>query len=213
MALTSGNRLGAYEILAAIGSGGMGEVYRARDPKLARDGQFLLYFALDPKTKYGLWVLPLEGDKKPFPFLQTEFNETNGHFSPDGHWVAYMSDESGRYEIYVRRFSPDSTTTAPDTGGKWQVSYSGGIEPRWSADGKGLYYLTLDWKVMAVAVTTNPAFQAGTPKLLFQTPRQLNRVAGNYTVDGKRFLFLAPVEQTAQAPFTVVLNWQAALKK
>jgi eukaryotic-like serine/threonine-protein kinase len=177
----------------------------------SRDGRFLLYTSVDPKTNHDLWVLPLEGDKKPFPFLRTQYNETDGHFSPDGHWVAYQSDESGRDEIDVREFSPDST--AGDAGGKWQVSYGGGTEPRWSADGKELYYMTLDWKLMAVDVTTKPTFQAGTPKLLFQAPPQSEATAGDYTVDGKRFLFVAPAAETAQASLTVVLNWQAGLKK
>ena len=177
---------------------------------LSRDGRFLLYTAVDSKQKYRVWVLPLAGDKKPFPFLQTEFSELDGHFSPDGHWVAYWSDESGRNEIYVRRFSPDSTAAASDAGGKWQVSYSGGIEPRWSVDGKELYYVTLDWQVMAVEVTSKPVFQAGTPKLLFQAPVQPSRGPGDFTVDGQHFLFLAPI---GQAPFTVILNWQAGLKK
>jgi eukaryotic-like serine/threonine-protein kinase len=177
---------------------------------VSRDGRFLLYTAVDPKQKYHVWVLPLAGDKKPFPFLQTESNELDGHFSPDGHWVAYWSDESGRNEIYVRRFSPDSTAAASDAGGKWQVSSNGGIEPQWSVDGKELYYVTLDWQVMAVEVTSKPVFQAGTPKLLFQAPAQPSRGAGDFTVDGQHFLFLAPM---GQAPFTVILNWQAGLKK
>ncbi len=177
---------------------------------LSRDGRFLLYTAGAPKRKYHLWVLPLAGDKKPFPFLQTEFNDWDGHFSPDGQWVAYRSDESSRDEVYVRRFSPDSTAAASDAGGKWQVSYGGGSEPRWSADGKELYYATLDWKVMAVEVTSKQVFQAGTPKLLFQAPVQPARSPGDFTVDGQHYLFLAPL---GQAPFTVILNWQAGLKK
>ena len=98
----------------------------------SRDGRFLLYTTSDPKTrKSGLWVLPLEGDKKPFPFLRTEFNNGSGQFSPVGRWVAYVSDESGRNEIYVRTFSPDSTAAASDTGGKWLISTNGGSGPRW----------------------------------------------------------------------------------
>ena len=180
---------------------------------ISRDGRFLLYFARDPKRKYGLWVLPLTGDQKPFPFLHTRFNEVDGHFSPDGHWVAYASDESGHYEIYVRRFSGDATGLASGEGAKWQVSYGGGREPRWSADGKELYYMTLDGKVMAVGVSTNTVFEIGTPKLLFQMAQPATRTTGDYTVDGKRFLFLTSTEQTAQAPFTVVLNWPSLLKK
>jgi eukaryotic-like serine/threonine-protein kinase len=180
---------------------------------VSRDGRFLLYTAVDPKTKYDLWVLPFKGDKKPFPFLRTEFSEVDAHFSPDGHWVAYGSDESGDFEIYVRRFSPEPTAKGSDTGGKWQISYGGGTEPRWSGDGKELYYLTRDSKVMVVEVSTSSVFQAGTPKLLFQAPQQFERTVGDYTVDGKRFLFLVPAEQTRQAPFTVVLNWPSLLKK
>ena len=173
----------------------------------------VLYGLQGPNGKFGVTVLPLSGDKKPFPFLHSEFNEVDAHFSPDGHWVTYGSDESGRYEIYVRKFSPEPTAEGSDTGGKWQVSYTGGQEARWSGDGKELYYLTPDWKVMVVEVSTNPDCKAGTPKLLFQAPRQASRTVGDYTVDGKRFLFLTAAQQTGQAPFTVVLNWPSLLKK
>lgn len=188
-----------------------------KDPEdVSRDGRFLLYMVLDPKTKADLWVLPLTGDKKPFPFVQTAFNEHSAKFSPDDHWIAYTSDESGRDEIYVRKFSPDATVASSESSGKWQVSYDGGREPWWSGDGKQLYYLTLDSKVTVVDVTTNPSFQAGPAKTLFQsTLGQGNGVpTGDYTVDGKRFLFLAPADEggQAQAPFTVVLNWQEGLK-
>jgi eukaryotic-like serine/threonine-protein kinase len=182
----------------------------------SHDGRFLLYEARDPKTtKYSLWVLPLEGDKKPFPFLSTEFNNRGGQFSPDGRWVAYVSDESGRNEIYVRRFSPDSAGAVSGAGGKWLISTGGGTNPRWRGDEKELYYVTPDLKLMAVEATTSPGFQTGVPKCLFQTPPQLPMVtisAWEVTPDGKHFLFPAPAEQ-GQAPFTVVLNWQAGLKK
>jgi hypothetical protein len=158
-------------------------------------------------------VLPLDGDKKPFLFLGDDFDETDGHFSPDGRWVAYQSDESGRLEIYVRKFAPVSAGGGSESGGKWQVSTGGGTEPRWNADGKELYFLTLDRKVMAVDVTAGSIFQVGAPKLLFQAPVQVFNSPGEYTVDGKRFLFLAPVEQTVQTPFTIVLNWEAGLKR
>ncbi len=182
---------------------------------ISRDGRFLLYETVDPKTGVDIWVLPLQGDRKPFPFLITKSSEFDGHFSPDGRWVAYQSDESGRYEVYVRPFSPDSRAIDASGGGaKWQISYGGGLEPRWGADGKELYYVTQDGKVMEVDVTTSPAFQVGTPKLLFQGPPSVGG-AGDYTADGKRFLFLAPAGQgsQAQAPFNVVLNWQEMLKQ
>jgi len=182
---------------------------------VSRDGRFLLYMSIDPKTKADLWVLPLTGDRKPFPFLRTEFGEHSAKFSSDGHWIAYTSDESGRDEVYVRKFSPDEVVGASEVGAKWQVSYDGGNEPLWSSDGKQLYYLALDAKVMVADVTTSASFQAGKPKALFQAPHQRNVNTGRYTVDGKRFLFLAPAQQAdqVQAPFTVVLNWQSALQK
>ncbi len=183
---------------------------------VSRDGRFLLYNAFAPKTNWNIWALPLQGDRKPFAFLQTSSPEMDGHFSPDGHWVAYASSESGRFEVYVRPFSADAGGADASGGGvKWQVSSNGGQEPRWSSDGKKLYYLTLDWKVMEVDVTTSPTFQAGTPKLLFQAPQQTGNPAGNvgdYTVDGKRFLFSVPIDEGGQAPFNVVLNWQAAIR-
>jgi serine/threonine protein kinase/Tol biopolymer transport system component len=215
----SSDATGAFDLYQKLANGAKDEELllksseAKRPTSLSRDGRFLLYSSVGPKATNALWVLPLEGDKKPFVFLGAEFNQTDGHFSPDGHWVAYRSDESGRFEIYVRRFTPDSAAPASDSGGKWQISYGGGTEPQWSADGKELYYLTLDRKVMAVDVSTNPVFQAGPPKFLFQTPVQAEVTEGDYTVDGKRFLFPAPAEQPAQTTFTVVLNWQAGLKK
>jgi len=220
----SANPTGIYDLYQKAADGATGEelLLKSSENKfpsdISRNGRFLLYYYGDPKAKDDLWVLPLQGDPKPFPFLRTEFNQADGHFSPDGRWVAYVSDESGSgtYEIYVRPFSSDSSAADVSRGGpKWQVSYGGGGEPRWSADGKELYYLTPDSKVMGVDVTTSPTFQAGTPKVIFQAPQQPDDFSGSYTVDGKRFLLLAPAEQNSQAqlPFDVVLNWQSALKK
>ncbi len=215
------NPNGGQDIYQKPANGAAGEelLLKSSEPKvptdMSRDGRFLLYATVDPKTGIDIWVLPLQGDRKPFPFLTTKSIEFDAHFSPDGHWVAYDSDESGSTEVYVRPFSPDpGADDASGAGAKWQVSYGGGLEPQWSADGKELYYLTSDGKVMDVDVTTSPTFQAGTPKLLFQAPRQIVTTVGKYTVDGKRFLFLAPAGQNnqAQAPFNVVLNWQAGLR-
>ncbi|MGH9716582.1 MAG: protein kinase domain-containing protein [Candidatus Acidiferrales bacterium] len=222
--ILASNPSGIYDLYQKAANGATGEelLLKSSENKfptdVSRDERFLLYYTEDPKAKSALWVLPLQGDRKPFPFLRTEFNEIDGHFSPDGHWVAYVSDESGSgaYEVYVRPFSPDSSAADVSGGGaKWQVSYGGGGEPRWSADGKDLFYMTSDAKVMEVGVTTSPTFQAGTPKLIFQAPHQRDYFTGDYTIDGKRFLFIAPVEQSSQAqpPFDVVLNWQAALKE
>jgi eukaryotic-like serine/threonine-protein kinase len=177
------------------------------------DGRFLLYSSSDSNKKYSLWVLPIGVGAKPMPFPSTEFNEIDGRFSPDGHFLAYRSDESGRFELYVRKFTPDLSAAGFSTSGKWQVSYGGAVRPRWSADGKELFYVTPDGKVMSVAVTLSPTFQAGTPKLLFQAPAQPGRPNGDITGDGRRFLFPVPADPAAQPPFTVVVNWEAGLKK
>jgi len=94
----------------------------------SRDGRSILFQSLDPKTSWDVWILPLEGDRTPRPVVQTRFNELQGSFSPDGRWIAYVSDESGRSEVYVQSFPP--------SGGKWQISISGGVQPRWRAMGR-----------------------------------------------------------------------------
>ena len=175
----------------------------------SRDGRFLLYQALDSNTgKSSLWALPLEDDRKPFPLLRTAFNNDYGRYSPDRRWGAYVSDESGRDEIYVREFSPNSTAAASGSGGKWLISTGGGTRARWSGDGKELYYQAPDGKLMAVEVATNPAFRAGLSKALFQAPSS----DWDVTPDGKRFLFAVPTKNEL-TPFTLVMNWQAELKK
>jgi Tol biopolymer transport system component len=215
------NRNGAYDIYQKPASGAKDEelLLESGESKLPRswspDGRLLLYQASDAKAKKtNLWVLPFGGDKKPFPFLQRDFNNVEGQFSPGGRFVAYVSDESGRDEIYVRTFSAEAAATL-DAGGKWLVSTGGGVEPRWSRDGKELYYLAPEGKVMNVEIATSPEFRAGVPRALFQTPPSAistSESSWDLTPDGKRFLFAVPTEQGA-APFTVVLNWQAALKR
>jgi len=183
----------------------------------SRDERFLLYAQGDPKTQSDLWALPLNGDAKPFAVVQTAFDETQGQFSPDGHWLAYTSNESGRDDVYVRPF--------PDAGGKWQVSTGGGSQPRWRPDGKELFYVATDGKLMAVPIDVTPQSRAvtpGTPAALFAThlangagislsgyqSRALYAVAA----DG-RFLMNVTIEADHAAPITIVQNWDAALKK
>jgi Tol biopolymer transport system component len=169
------------------------------------DGRFIAYEKQDPRTGLDLWLLPLFGDRKPIPFLQTEFNEGQGQFSPDGRWMAYVSDESGRREVYVQTF--------PASGGKWQISDSGGTYPRWRRDGKELFYIASDLKLMAVAVQTDSTLLAGRPQALFE-PRFFQAMIP-YTVsaDSQRFLVNTPIEEDNSSSMTVVLNWMAALKK
>ena len=170
------------------------------------DGRFLLYSTVDPKTKVDLWVLPLEGDRKPFPFLQTEFNEFNGQFSPDGRWIAYTSDESGRNEIYVAPF--------PGPGGKQQISTSVGRQPRWRGDGKEIFYLAPDNKLMAAEVNGQGAsLVVGAVRSLFEVHWYEYGYAYDVTTDGRRFLVNTAVEQKASAPITLALNWTADLKR
>jgi Tol biopolymer transport system component len=172
----------------------------------SRDGRYMILdTGGDPKTKYDVWVLPTFGDRKPFPYLQTEFAEMYARLSPDGHWLAYTSDESKRNEIYVQSF--------PAPGGKWQVSTNGGERSVWSRDGKELYFVSPDGKMMAAEVKSGSKFEAGVPKPLFDVrfPSGINP----WFDVGKDGRFLIPIqaEQTANAPMTVVVNWQAGLKK
>jgi Tol biopolymer transport system component len=177
------------------------------------DGRSVLFASEGGKSRGDLWVLPLGDHRAPVSFLQTAFDERDAEFSPDGRWVAYASNESGRDEVYVRPFSSDTSgAPLPDSGEKWIVSSEGGVRPKWKKDGTELYYLDLVGKLMAATVSTRPVFQAGVPRLLFQTRSGSADAHWTPSADGKRFLFLVPETQGA-APFTVVLNWPALLKK
>ena len=178
----------------------------------SRDGRYLLFSSVDPNMGMDIWVLPLDGDRKPVPFLRTEFSEGQAAFSPDGRWAAYTSFESGGPEVYVRPFSSPGTAGSSSAGGKWQISKAGGQAPRWRGDGKELFYSTPDGRVMAVEVTANPSFQAGIPQPLFNVAPNASNL--QVTPDGKRFLIAAPPQQTSvEIPITVLLNWPALLKK
>jgi Tol biopolymer transport system component len=183
----------------------------------SRDGRFLLYANFDTKTRSDLWVLPLTGDAKPFPVVQTPFEETQGQFSPDGQWLAYTANESGRDEVYVRPF--------PETGGKWQVSTAGGSQPRWRPDGKEVFYIAPDAKLMAVPIAVasqGRAVSVGAPVALFVTHLAVgagisltgyqSRALYAVTADG-RFLMNATVEEDHPMPIIIVQNWAEALKK
>src|SRR5262249_11970123 len=155
------------------------------------------------------WMLRLEGDRKPRPFSQTSSNDGAAMFSPDGHWLAYESNEPGRHEIYVRPF--------PRPGGKGQVSTEGGTEPGWARNGRELFYRNGD-KMMAVAIETKPAFAAAKPRLLFEGHYEtgLYPFLANYDVspDGQRFLMIKASEQESAARhINVVQNWFEELKE
>ena len=125
------------------------------------DGRFIIFQAYAPKTGSDVWVLPLSGDMKPYPMLETEFEEAQGFFSPDGRWFAYVSNESGRSEVYVQSF--------PQTGGKWLISTAGGAQPQWRGDGKELFYIAPDKTLMAVDINAGVSLETSTPKALFAT--------------------------------------------
>jgi len=174
---------------------------------LSPDGRLLIY-----NTNHGfnnsddLWLLPLEGEHNPRPFLKTQFDESSAVISPDGRWVAYCSDESGRNEIYVATF--------PQLSGKWQASVDGGYEPQWRRDGKELFFTDNNRKLMAVEVKPGSgAFEAEAPMLLFETPL-ITSGRNRYVVtgDGQRFLVITRLEDK-RAPINVVVNWLAELKQ
>src|SRR5215831_5113336 len=171
----------------------------------SKDGRFLLYQRIDQKTGLDLWALPMSGDsRKEFAVANTPYEERNGQFSPNGHWVAYETNESGRFEIMVQPF--------PEPGSKRKVSTSGGFQPRWRPDGTELCFIAPDGKLMAVPVRgSDGALEFGMPVALFPT-----RLTGmgpmfkhQYAVapDG-RFLISQPSEESVDAPATLILNWK-----
>jgi eukaryotic-like serine/threonine-protein kinase len=171
----------------------------------SRDGRYVAYSEEGKETAWDIWVLPTFGDAKPIQFLKTQFSELRPVFSPDGRYLAYQSNESGRFEVYVQSF--------PGPGGKWQISTAGGNEPQWRADGKELYYRAPDQKVMAVEIQTGNGVTAGTPQPLFQARYDPGIARNHYapSADGKRFLVVAPLGREAMTPTTVVLNWYSEL--
>jgi hypothetical protein len=202
----------------ASGTGSEEALFQSTDGKYpmhwSADGRFLVYQVAAPKTFTDIWVLPLTGERQPFPFLQTEFSEEHPQFSPDGRWIAYTSNESGRPEIYVQSFPPSS--------GKWQVSTHGGTHPRWRGDEEELFYVDPHGKkLLAVRVKGDAhTFEADVPVALFEV--NVGRyipglLAGMYhydvTADGQRFLVNTLVEAPPSPPITVVLNWIAGLKR
>jgi hypothetical protein len=195
-----------------------------RPSQWSRDGRFIVYQENDPKTKWDIWVLPMDtgADLKPVPFLHSEFNELHGQLSPDDHWMAYTSDKTGQREVYVVAF--------PSGEGERNISIAGGEQPRWRGDGKELLFVGEDGKMMAVEVKigapsgpgNRPSFEPGMPQPLFDV---LLPVMGrssvfeyDVTADGKRFLLTSESgfdtgSPTSVQPLTAVVNWEAGLKR
>jgi Tol biopolymer transport system component len=176
----------------------------------SRDGRFLLYQRFSPTAGSGsdLFAMRLDGDKTAFPVAQTPFNESNGRLSPDGRFIAYTSNKSGRDEVYVRPFAPPSAGAPRDAGEEWTISRGGpNTMFGWRADGRELWYRTTDGKIMAVAVAEGPRF--GNARLLFQMPAGTVVSATN----GERILAAVPTDASTRVPITVMLNWPALVQK
>ena len=216
-ASSRGGRIDLYQ-KAGTGAGREELVLQSEEDKSpvdwSSDGRFLLYVSRHASTREDLWVLPLEGDRKPIPFLQTPFRETQAVFAPAGRgkprWIAYTSDESGGWQVYVQEFPP--------TGGKWQISTAGGVNPRWRPDGKELYYLSMTArKLMAVEVKTDGGFAAGLPRVVGDYRYVGAPFVGNHygVASGVRRFLLESLwtSEMAEVPITAVLNWRAGLKR
>lgn len=174
---------------------------------ISADGQSILYVEHSDATGYDVWLARRSGPEKPVAVLQSPFNETHPQLSPDGRWLAYTSDESGRLEVYVRSF--------PASGGKWRVSTEGGCQPRWRADGKELFYVHLR-DVMSVPIVSGPSFKPALPTRLFSTHAGRTSVLSwDYVVaaEGQRFLIKDLVFDESGSPMVVVLNWQGLLRR
>jgi eukaryotic-like serine/threonine-protein kinase len=183
----------------------------------SRDGKYLFFGVSDVKTKTDIWVLPLSGDKKASPYFSENFNENLARLSPDGRWLAWESDAlNDQYEVYVGTFAGSASGTATTSQGRWKISTAGGSRPVWSRDGKELFFISADRKMMAVDVTGSGAteFKFTAPKPLFDAPINGNPWRDQFDVspDG-RFLMPIPVQRGVTAPITVIVNWTEALKK
>ena len=210
-----GNRRDLFQRVSS-GAGGEAPLLLSNLQKIptdwSRDGRFIAYTTEDPKSS-DIWILPMNpkgsgGEPKSFPFLQTEFNEARAAFSPDGRWIAYNSDESGRNEIYIRPF--------PGPGGKWQVSTSGGSRARWRGDGKELFYLGIDDKIMSAEIKLGAStVDIGTVRPLFQFRPFVGGGRDIYDVtgDGQRFLVTSLGSLESSSPVTLVVNWPGEIKK
>ncbi len=204
---------GQFYLFRKPASGAGPEESLIRLPALARpsdwslDGKFLVFSEFSGATRCDLWLLPLRGDRKPYPYVQTVADEYSAQFSPDLHWMAYVSDESGRPEVWVQSIPPN--------GVKWQISTAGGNQPRWRRDGRELFYVSADEKLVAVPVRTSHSFWAG-PAQPLANISVASALGGAYlyypAADGSRFL-LSERSAGDRPRISVVLNWQAALKR
>jgi serine/threonine protein kinase len=214
----SSDRMGHFDLFQKAMSGaGVEEVlFESPEAKIpydwSTDGKYIAYAQL--RTKENLWILPLEGDRKPFAFLQTGFDEDILQFSPDMHWISYASNESGNWELYIRPFIGADGEPAVGQTRKWQVSTNGVLNSKWNRDGKKLFYLSLDKKLMAADVEANGStFDVGAVRPLFEVKAEGAAYFYGVTADEQRFLMGIQVMSQSVPPLTLVTNWDAGLKK
>jgi DNA-binding winged helix-turn-helix (wHTH) protein/Tol biopolymer transport system component len=172
------------------------------------DGRYILYDNYDntntSRSQPDIWVLPLDGARRPSPYQASPFTRWAGRFSPDGRWIAFVADETGRPEVYVQAFPADNI--------RWRVSTGGGDQPQWRRDGKELFFVGSDGAFFAVGVSRQgSSLRLTEPRLLFRTKTKTSRLRNTYAVgpDGDRFLVDLPIEDPAVVPLTVVTNWSS----
>jgi DNA-binding winged helix-turn-helix (wHTH) protein/dipeptidyl aminopeptidase/acylaminoacyl peptidase len=214
IAFTSAGRASANDVYVRSIAGAADEVWmHSEEPQVvndwSRDGRYLVVVSRSRRTRGDIWLLPTFGERKPTPFVQSPANEIQAEVSPDGRWLVYASDESGRFEIYVQSF--------PMPGSKQRVSTSGGAAPRWRPDGRELYYLTSDMTLMSVKVSTGTSLTVGTPDRLFHTSIVGTlidrRTYYDPSPDGQRFLVTAAGPQLTEKPIDAVVNWAASMRR
>jgi DNA-binding winged helix-turn-helix (wHTH) protein/Tol biopolymer transport system component len=211
LAFSSSRRAGVGDIYIRRISGGSQDELLLQTPELkmindwSRDGKYIVFTSTNSELKQDLWLLPMAGGSRtPIPYLRTGFSQIQAQVSPDGRWLAYTSDESGRWEVYVQSF--------PTPGTKKIISVGGGGEPKWSATGHELFYVRSDMSLMSVQIPSgNPVDGFKMPQPLFRVPVMGDTSAyrSRYAVHsgGDRFVFNA-LDESSQTPITVVVNWE-----
>ena len=202
--LFSSDRKGMYDVLRRTPSGTeetlLESLYDKNVTDWSGDGKYVVFNQDDAGGNGDVWVLPLGGDRKPFPVVHTPAVEKDSRLSPDGHWLAFEASDTGVFEIYM--------TTFPTGVGRWQVSNAGGSFPRWARDGRHLYYISRDQKLMSVSIAPGERFDPGVPLPLFAAPD------GDYgLLKNGEFIFSSPPSEGKIPPMTVVVNWPAGLKR
>jgi eukaryotic-like serine/threonine-protein kinase len=206
----------------AVGDGGSGEALAPAPFQIpsdwSNDGRFILYQTSGGDLNGDVWAMPVAGaagNRKPVQLLHSQFDHSSATFSPDSKWIAFVSNDSGRSEVYVQAFQAESDPKV--VGERFRISTEGGAFPRWRRDGKELFFVATDYRLMATQIQTGPAFHAAEPVPLFRLRSPMPRVASvasafDVAPDGKRFL-VANTDPSQVRPLTVVVNWQAALKR